>query len=67
VSLRISFEHFISQLREFRLFVENDKVTVTRKILIPLSQRTSILRELFRMNIGSVSLFPGLEGYATSI
>jgi hypothetical protein len=67
MSLRIPFEYIISQPREFRLFVENDKVTVARRILIPISQRTSILRELFRMNIGSASLFPGLEGYATSI
>jgi hypothetical protein len=38
-----------------------------RKIKVPVSWRTQVLRDLFYMNISRTSLFPGLDGYAQSL
>jgi len=67
VSFRLPFELLITQSRYFGIFPRDGATAIARKLRIPLSQRGKMLRELFRMNIGSASLFPGLEGYARSI
>ena len=37
------------------------------KIVIPQAMRSEALRQLFHMNISRTSLFPGLDGYASSL
>lgn len=37
------------------------------KLILPSAQRSYALRQLFEMNISRTSLFPGLDGYATSL
>jgi len=37
------------------------------KIVIPRGLRNEGIRQLFEMNISRTSLFPGLDGYATSL
>jgi hypothetical protein len=70
-SLALSFDLAIGQPDDFRLFVDPVERKVqedfAHKLIIPIDQRTQILRELSRMNINAASLFPGLEGYARSI
>ena len=38
-----------------------------RKFALPGSSRLSLLRQLDRLNIGSATLFPGLEGFSRSL
>ncbi|MGA2329841.1 MAG: FRG domain-containing protein [Bryobacteraceae bacterium] len=70
-SLRLPFDVLISQPDDFRFVVVPEERKVkeefARKLIVPLSQRTQMLRELSRMNISAASLFPGLDGYARSI
>ncbi len=37
------------------------------KLVIPAKERRRALHDLFDMNISRTSLFPGLDGYATSL
>ncbi len=41
--------------------------TIFRKILIPVSERGNIIRDLYLMNITPSTLFPGMDGYAKYI
>ena len=37
------------------------------KIIIPKAMRREALEQLFSMNVSRTSLFPGLDGYASSL
>jgi hypothetical protein len=70
-TLGLSVDILFSQVEDFHLFVDQQakkvKETFARKLIIPIAERPSMLRELSRMNITSASLFPGIDGYARSI
>jgi hypothetical protein len=66
-TLTLPMDILFSQPEDFRMFVEPEekkiKDSFARKLIIPISERPNMLRELSRMNINSASLFPGMDGY----
>jgi hypothetical protein len=80
---RIALDRLVEQDTDRRFvapiqpFLMNERLSVqqgmflcpsfARKLIIPIIERPTMLRELSRMNINSSSLFPGMDGYARSI
>jgi hypothetical protein len=56
-----SLEEFVGALPRNRRNISQVD-SFARKLIIPVSERPNILRELSRMNINSASLFPGMDG-----
>lgn len=63
VSTGNSYEPFMKQLS----FLNEHIKTSVIKIELPTSIQKSVLRDLLRMNLHRASLFPDLDGYATSL
>jgi hypothetical protein len=63
VSTGNSYEPFMQQLS----FLQNDIGKAVIKIVLPSSLQKPVLRDLQKMNLHRASLFPDLDGYATSM
>jgi hypothetical protein len=63
VSTGNSYEPFMQQLS----FLEDEIKRSVIKIELPTSIQKQVLRDLLKMNLHRASLFPDLDGYATSL
>jgi hypothetical protein len=70
-TVKLPMDILFSQPEDFHMFVDPQKKKIkdsfARKLIIPIIERPTMLRELSRMNINSSSLCPGMDGYARSI
>lgn len=57
----------VSFMDNLRALGEKDLPNVLYKFVFPNYMRSEILQDLFNMNIGPQTLFPGLDGFAKSI
>lgn len=63
ISTGISEEPFMHQLG----FMEDEVQKMVVKIVLPANSQKAVLRDLQRMNLHRASLFPDLDGYASSM